>query len=248
MKNDVKYPKKNEGTESAAGGGGGKNKNWTPYLIGGILGLILVIFGMTNCWFGHKWSTATYTAPKTCLACGKTEGNPLRVQDVYPKGILRFKDGRLLMNTEELLALYEDELNENGLAFRLTNRRDEVNGNGLLFYLENAESDIIQVSVITDEDTGLISLAAANVLVDAEDLDSANDLLTAATILYETCHGAMSDEKWDQLNEALEYTVAESGIGTRGVCDGLGLVYHFSQDMQHYEVLAIPDMTHSLMQ
>lgn len=77
MKNDADNPNL-VGKDKAPGGNKGETgRNWTPYLIGGIVGLLLVIFGMTNCWFGHSWNAATCTAPKTCADCGKTEGNAI---------------------------------------------------------------------------------------------------------------------------------------------------------------------------
>ncbi len=75
MKYDAKYPGGRTGGDSGPSEGNKSTRNWTPYLIGGILGLLLVILGMTNCWFGHTWNAATCTLPKTCAACGKTEGS-----------------------------------------------------------------------------------------------------------------------------------------------------------------------------
>lgn len=75
MKYDAKYPGQKNKVDANAGGRKGQGRNWTPVLIGAVLGLLLVILGMANCWFGHTWNAATCTSPKTCAACGKTEGS-----------------------------------------------------------------------------------------------------------------------------------------------------------------------------
>ena len=36
--------------------------------------VIVLAFGLTACGCKHEWSEATCTAPKTCMACGETEG------------------------------------------------------------------------------------------------------------------------------------------------------------------------------
>lgn len=42
-----------------------------------ILVLILCLSMLTGCCFHKEWYAATCTAPKTCVECGKTEGEPL---------------------------------------------------------------------------------------------------------------------------------------------------------------------------
>lgn len=42
-----------------------------------ILLIITMLFSLTGCECRHEWKPATCTAPKTCIKCGETEGEPL---------------------------------------------------------------------------------------------------------------------------------------------------------------------------
>ena len=42
-----------------------------------VLLLAYLLLATTSCCWKHEWSEATCTTPKTCLKCGKTEGEPL---------------------------------------------------------------------------------------------------------------------------------------------------------------------------
>lgn len=194
----------------------------------------------------HMWKDATREAPKTCDRCRETEGQPLTLQEAYPEGQLRFEDGHFLMNTEDLLDLYVLELKKNGYSFERTDMIDQQSEDYVVHYLEDTTGRKISVAIVEDSQTSLISVVSAGVPLDITNLDAANELMTAATFIYDTCHGAMTDEKWDQLNNTMEYSLSESNYVMRSRCDNLG--YFAGTSLEHYEVMVIADMTNSLMQ
>jgi hypothetical protein len=195
---------------------------------------------------GHIWQEATREKPKTCTRCLKTEGDRLSIREAYPDGKLRFANGAFLMNTDDLLELYVLKLKENGLQFEDTGLVEERAEEYHVYHLADDNGNVIYVAVVTDLGTGQINLVSAGVPLDSSDLDVTNDLLTAATILYEVCHGAFSDEKWKELDMGMEYTYQNQSLLTRSSCDGLG--YVVVTDPNHCEVLAIADPSNVLMQ
>lgn len=42
-----------------------------------IILLVIILSGLSGCCLSHEWVDATYTSPKTCAKCGKTDGEPL---------------------------------------------------------------------------------------------------------------------------------------------------------------------------
>lgn len=194
---------------------------------------------------GHIWEDATRESPKTCSRCGETEGDRLSLQEAYPDGQLRFENGRFLMNTDDLLDLYVLELQKNDFNFKKTDMFEERSEEYYVYYLQNSAGQTISVAVVTDLDTGLISMVSAGVPLDLDDLESTNSLMNAASIIFDACHGAMTDEKWEQINNSLEYSMNEVGYATRSFCDGLGYIAGFSTN--HFEVVASPDMSNALM-
>lgn len=194
---------------------------------------------------GHVWQDATRYQPMTCEACGRTEGSVLSLQEAFPEGKLRFENGRFLMNTEDLLALYLEDLNREGYDFVNTGMSREMAENYWQYYLENSIGQTISVAVVTDSDTGLIYLVSAGCPMDIENLDAMNSLLDAVTLFYDTCHGAMTDAKWEEMARDEQLTYMNDSLMYRRVCDGLGQIAATS--VQRFEMMATPDMTLDIM-
>lgn len=195
---------------------------------------------------GHSWQEATREEPKTCMNCAETEGECLSLSEAYPEGKLRFADGSFLMNTEDLLELYLLKLHENGYMFEKTNIVEERAEEYKVHYLSDAEGHVIYVAVVTNLETDRICMVSAGVPIDYSDIDEANAMMNAAFIIYEVCHGAFTDEKWEELYEDPEYSIADQGYSVRNICDGLGYVSAVTLD--HCEVVAVADLNNVLMQ
>lgn len=195
---------------------------------------------------GHSWQEATREAPKTCTNCAETEGECLSLLEAYPEGKLRFADGSFLMNTEDLLDLYILKLHENGYMFEKTNILENRSDEYKVHYLSDAEGHMIYVAVVTDLETDRICMASAGVPINHSDIDEAKVMLDASSIFYEVCHGAFTDEKWEELYKAPEFSLADQVYSIRNICDGLGYVSAITRD--HCEVVAVADLTNVLMQ
>ena len=195
---------------------------------------------------GHSWKEATREEPKTCTKCAETEGECLSLLEAYPEGKLRFADGSFLMNTEDLLDLYILKLHENGYMFEKTNIVENRSDEYKVHYLSDAEGHVIYLAVVTNLETDRIYMVSAGVPLDYSDIDEANALTNAAFIIYEVCHGACTDEKWEELYEDPEYSIMNQSYSVRNTCDGLGYLSTITLD--HCEVVAVADLTNGLMQ
>lgn len=195
---------------------------------------------------GHSWQEATRKVPKTCTRCAETEGECLSLLEAYPEGKLRFADSSFTMNTDDLLDLYILKLRENGYMFKKTNIVENRADDCKVYYLSDEKGNEINLAVMTNLETDCIYVVSAGVLLDYSDMDETNDLMNAVMIVYEVCHGAFSDEKWEELYRNPEYSVQDRGYAVRSSCDGLGFISAVTLD--HCEVVAIADLSSILMQ
>ena len=195
---------------------------------------------------GHNWNAATRKSPKTCSRCGETEGNCLSLKEAYPEGKLRFANGRFLMNADDLLDLYVQELEKNGFYFKRMDSYEKRSEEYYVYYLQDNDGNTINVAVVTDLNSGLIYMVSAGIPISIDDVENTNTLAHAVYIVFETCHGAMTGEKWGQIDNSMQYSMNEVGLAARSSCDNLGFIAITSTN--HIEVVAISDMTHTLMQ
>ena len=195
---------------------------------------------------GHNWNAATRKFPKTCSRCGATEGKCLSLKEAYPEGKLRFANGRFLMNADDLLDLYVQELEKNGFYFKRMDSYERRSEEYYVYYLRDNNGNTISVAVVTDINSDLIYMVSAGIPISIDDVENTNALANAVYIVFEACHGAMTDEKWNQINNNMEYGMNEVGLVSRSSCDNLGFIAVTSTT--HIEVVAISDMTHTLMQ
>lgn len=110
-------------------------------------------------------------------------------------------------------------MNKNGYDFKKDDQTVEHSDGYLMQYFENRKSQHISIAVVTDPQTTLISMVSAGVPLDLSNMDETNALITAATLVYGACHGAMTNEKWTALNDSMEYTMKGPGYLTRSFCD-----------------------------
>jgi hypothetical protein len=186
---------------------------------------------------GHNWKEASVLAPKSCLRCKQIEGEKLDWEDAYPAGTLRYADGRFLMTSDEIVRLYLEALADCGYDYSFKLFLEDYGWMSYGYRLENSSGHIIYVSMLVDDNK--VYYVSVTCETGGTSL-SRQDVQQILNLMFDVCHGAMTEEKWAYIYENAEQGWTDLGQVSICSCDDLG--YIFMDGAGKYEVCVTSDM------